>query len=66
MQAHDAYHGGKKLMFDPIHYVKEIIRDAVVAGEIDEDPGTFDDACERLKGNALEDYLQEVWDRVEV
>lgn len=53
-------------MFDPIHYVKEIIRDAVVAGEIDEDPGTFDDACERLKGNALEDYLQEVWDRVEV
>jgi len=53
-------------MLDPIHYVKEIVREAIVTGEIDEDLGAFDDACERLRGNALEDYLQEVWDRVEV
>lgn len=51
-------------MIDPLPYVKEVVREAIATGEIDEDLGTFDDACERLSGNELEDYLQELWDRV--
>ena len=49
---------------DPIHNLIEIIRHGIVIGELKEDLEVYDNKCERLRGNKLEEYLQEVFDRV--
>ena len=49
---------------DPIHNLIEILRYGIDIGELKEDMDTFDTKCKELKGNKLEEYLQEVFDRV--
>lgn len=50
---------------DQITEICEIVRDAIEADLIpNETVAHFDDAVRFLKGNALEDYIQNLWDNV--
>lgn len=48
-------------MDDIIGIVRSAIKDGLIKGETVEH---FDDAVVALKGPALEDYLQDLWDNV--
>jgi hypothetical protein len=50
---------------DPIRHVIEIVRERIISGEIPYEMDAFEDALMALKGNELEDYLQEAWDHVQ-
>jgi hypothetical protein len=50
--------------FDPLPEIIQIIRDAISDGLIDEDLSVFEHNLRTLHGGELEDYLQEVWDRI--
>ena len=49
---------------DPLPKLVEIIRLGIEIGEIKEDLEVFDNKCARYKGHKLEEYIQEVFDRV--
>ena len=51
-------------LMDPIHNLIEIIRLGIEIGELKEDLNKFDAKVKKLKGHKLEEYLQEVFDRV--
>lgn len=50
---------------DHMPEIIDIVRTAISDGLIrSETVEHFDDACKTLKGNALEDYIQTVWDKI--
>lgn len=48
-------------MTDIIDIVRTAISDGLIRSETVEH---FDDACKALKGNDLEDYIQNLWDHI--
>lgn len=49
---------------DPLPILIDILRHGIKIGELKEDLEVFNDRCNSLTGHALEEYLQEVFDRV--
>ena len=51
--------------FDLLPQIKQIVRDAIADGLIkSETKETFDQKVKRLKGKELENYLQDLWDKL--